>query len=123
MGGKFVGSAKVGPGEDYIVYVTSDDCSKPDVAPIARQIANKENGTFFTEVFVPCGTDLHLCAAIETENLDAKPQPTARWGHLGRKLHAEGEGEITFFNLEIAIEPASQRTFLAPPKQPLQPMP
>ena len=123
MGGKFTGSAKVGPGEDYIVYVAKGDCTNPAEPPIARQIANKETGTFFTEVFVPCGTDLQLCAAIEKENLDAVPQPTSRWGHMPRTLHAEGVGEVTFFNLEIAIEPASQRTFLAPPKQPLHPMP
>ena len=123
MGGKFTGSAKAGPHEDYIVYVAKGDCRNPEQPVIARQIAVRDTATFFTEVFVPCGTDLQLCAAIEAENLDAVPQPTNRWGHLGRSLHAEGEGEITFFNLEIPIESAAKRTFPAPPKQPLQPMP
>jgi hypothetical protein len=97
------------------IYVASDDCTKPDARIITRA-AGKGDGSFFAEAWVPCGTQLSLCAAVEARApYDGEPKPTRRWGKLDRPLLAQGQGEIEFFGLSWALQDhADERTFARP---------
>lgn len=96
------------------VYVSAGDCADP-AAPIIERAVGSGDGQFFAEVWVPCGTTLTVCAAVEPRvPLDGQPKPTVRWAKLGRELRAVGTGEIEFFGLAWPLQDQAERTFAAP---------
>lgn len=100
------------------VYVSPDDCAQPG-ARIVDRAAARGDGGFFAEAWVPCGTQLTLCAAVEPRApFDGQPKPARRWGKLDKPLLAQGQGEIEFFGLSWSMQDhADERTFAQP--QPL----
>lgn len=93
------------------VYVSVDDCMAPDARMVAR-MPTLPNQPFFVEVFVPCGMELSLCAAVEPRlTVGDVPKPTRRYGQLPRRLKAVGEGEIEFKELTWQLADGPQRTF------------
>lgn len=97
-----------------IVYTGIGDCLA-EGAQIIDRTAALGDGVFFAEVFVPCGTRLTLCAAIEAKvNPEKAPLPTRHYGKLDRTLIAEGVGEIEFSRLEISVLEGAERRFPTP---------
>lgn len=101
-------------GQVLAVYVARGDCLAADAHTLARIVAS-EDGKFFTEVFVPCGWQLSLCAAREARDFEnPAPKPTDHYGKLPRDLSAVGEGEIEFKELNWALADGPQRVFATP---------
>jgi hypothetical protein len=99
------------------VYVSAEDCGQPGARTIERALANGD-GSFFAEVWGPCGVTLTACAAVEPRvPIDGEPKPTRRWGKYEGAMHAVGDGEIEFFGLTWALRDQPERTFARP--QPL----
>jgi len=98
-------------GYEFIVYVCEGACLQ---GGRVVQRANARGGpTFFTEVFVPCGTSLGLCASVEPQ-ASVEPAPTALYGTAKGTYLAIGHGEIEFKNVHVIVEPGPLRTFAAP---------
>ena len=98
-------------GSEFIVYVCEGDCL---AGGRTLQRANARGGPkFFTEVFVPCGTSLGVCAAVEPEASSA-PAPTAIYGQAKGTYLAIGQGEIEFKQVHVQLEAGPPRTFAAP---------
>jgi len=101
-------------GQVLAIYVARGDCLAGDAHCLARVVAS-EDGKFFTEVFVPCGWQLSLCAAREARDFENQaPKPTSHYGKLPRDLSAVGEGEIEFKELNWSLADGPQRLFPAP---------
>ncbi len=94
-----------------VTYVSEGDCSLPDARILARTPALGD-GEFFAEVFVPCGTKLGICAAVEPHVNPAKePLPTHHYGAYGQLLVAQGVGEIELFGLKWGMADGPEKTF------------
>ncbi len=101
-------------GQFVAIYVARGDCMAADAHTLARVIA-AEDGKFFSEVFVPCGWQLSLCAAYEARDFEnPAPKPTTHFGKLPRDLAAVGEGEVEFKELNWSLADGPQRVFAAP---------
>ena len=97
-----------------IIYTAIGNCLLPN-AQIIERTGALGDGVYFTEVFVPCGTKLSLCASIERKvNPKKVPLPTKRYGKLERELLAVGAGEIEFMQLNISLADGPERTFPTP---------
>ncbi|MBI5610323.1 MAG: hypothetical protein HY902_15710 [Deltaproteobacteria bacterium] len=101
-------------GQVLAVYVARGDCLAADAHTLARVVA-AEDGKFFTEVFVPCGWQLSLCAAREARDFaNPAPKATQHYGKLPRDLAAVGEGEIEFKDLNWPLAQGPDKVFAAP---------
>jgi hypothetical protein len=112
MSGTFAARRPLPKGREYVLYVSNGDCLEN--GRVIQRLGGHTGTEFFTEVFVPCGTHLGVCGAVETPN--EEPQPTTAFGKVERDLLAVGRGEITFKKLVIEIKPGPRRTF--PPWRP-----
>ena len=92
-------------GLTYWVYVADGDCLAKN-AQILGTMRGSETGGFNIEVFSRQGADLTVCgAAAKTPE-----SPTTLYGKLGRKLHAQGQGEVIFEKLQLTLKPGPAHT-------------
>ncbi len=104
----------IGPNESRYIYVATGDCLNPTGIMRGRELV-PESGSFFIEVFPPCGSDLTVCATIEANGPDMHlPKPTSRYGKLDRVLHADGAGEIEFKDLHLQVGSAPELMLKSP---------
>lgn len=89
-----------------IIYVAQDDCLA-DNAQILGHVKAGSDGAIVLEVFPKWGTDITICAAVD----EGEGKPTMRYGKAKGKFHAEGEGEVTFANVNIDLERGKPHTF------------
>lgn len=88
-----------------LTFVAVGDCLAPE--PRIVGFSGSTRGRFFVEVFVPEGTELSLCAALESTPGGA----STLYGKAAKKMVARGRGEVEFKNLVVELAPGPARTF------------
>ena len=82
---------------DAMVYVADGECWKPETRAFAEKLSRGTD--FFSEVFVPQGTRLWLCAAM----IPKKGRATMHGTLTEAPLMARGAGEVLFGNLRLTL--------------------
>lgn len=88
-----------------LTFVALGDCMAP--SPRVVGFSGSTRGRFFVEVFVPEGSELTLCAALES----TPGGPSTLYGKAARTMVAHGRGEVEFKNLVVELAPGPARTF------------
>ena len=88
-----------------MTFVALGDCLAP--TPRIVGFSGSTRGRFFVEVFVPEGSELSLCAALES----APGGPSTLYGKAKAKMVARGRGEVEFKNLVVELAPGPAKSF------------
>ena len=103
--GRIVVPKRARKGPTPTTFIAIGDCLVPE--PKIVGFGGSTFGRFFIEVFVPWGSDLSICAAIEP----APEKPSTLYGKAPIAMHAEKEGEVEFKGLVIELKPGPPKVF------------
>jgi hypothetical protein len=96
-------------------WVSDGPCWQASTRAYVESRSSTMGDRFFTEVFVPQGSQLYVCVAL----VDGK-KPLTIYGQLERPLIGKGTGEVAFMGLKISLQ-KGKRVSAPPPLPPPAP--
>lgn len=102
-GGRLVGQV--------FVLVAKGDCLAPGNQPLRRMPAT-EDAAFLLHVLAAPGTELSLCAYLESPKRPGVVLPVVVYGKAARTILVEKKGDQVLRDVTISLVPAAPRSFV-----------
>lgn len=97
------------------VFVARGDCLDPAVMPLRRMPAT-EDGAFLLHTLSAPGTELSVCAALETGSSPTDAGSSVFYGQAATRVRIEKTDDLVIHDVQIPLRSGPPRRFVVPPK-------